>query len=126
MSIPRPRYVVNAMGDTADLVFTAGSQGLWLVDVGFQTAGASINVCRVADMSDDGVPVVIVPLREGDPDALSTCVSNPTDLTPSVFLAQFISPPSLQFKRFYPIYVAPSSTLFVSVGAGNAAYLSEG
>lgn len=119
-----PQYTVQPFTDVSVCLFTAGSKGLWIVDVVPLAGGSGFDVGRVSAMTDDGVPIAITPLREGTPAALSSCVTNPTDFTLSAYVVQLITPPSLQFKRFYPIYVAPGSIVFTS--SGSNIYLSEG
>lgn len=121
MSVLDPSYVVLGTSDVSAFVFTAGSRGLWLVDI-YMPPESGASLCRIASMSDDGVSVPVTTLHEGAPGALSTCVGNPTECTASVYLGQWSAPA----PKFYPIYVAPSSTLFVGVAAGGIVYLNEG
>lgn len=125
MTPAEPSYqLLSPSSDAAAYVITVGSQGLWIMDILFVPSGG-MQMYIVSDVSADGIPFTpLTPLHAGDPAGLSTGVYNPTDLTLVRLVGAWQAPPSLQLKRFYPIYIAPGSLLSLEVGG--IVYFSEG
>lgn len=129
------RYVINPNKDDGSsgwgiAILTAGSQGLWIVDV-LDAQGVGFTIQRVSGWDGDVTPISIFPLREGDTSALSTCAdgSEVVSFDWGAMVCMWLAAgggPMPPIGRLHPVYVAPGNSVVVSGGPYLNVYLSEG